>query len=173
MLIHFISDYIRQDALRRRFASHPAQVLAEYGVSEEQKQCLRSHDRAGLRAAVTADIDTLSPGGELQPLWWGSSDMRIEAVEPPRTSAQVSTEVLVTGQNFPAGARLLFGLPGRERVEATNVTVTTEPNGTSKLAGTVTFSVSGKYQVVVVDANGDNTAVASIQLEVTSPQKAA
>jgi hypothetical protein len=165
VLIDFISDYLRQPAVRQRASQNPIEVLSEYGVSPEAQQALRHHDQAKILEIAQAELTGLfaqrSDGGSPVMLW-GPINIQVTSVDPSTTTVKTSTPLTIEGMSFPTKeeARLSFTpeKPGKPAVHGRVLSVTTKPDGYSTLKGEVTLPTAGSWKVAVADASNPGAA---------------
>lgn len=165
MLIHFISDYMRNPEIRRRASRDPVTVLAEYGISPDVQQALRRHDRAAiLKIALdelTALLDKTPKAGRYEALGWGAINIEVTSVSPSTAVVNTSTPLTVLGSSFPPKdeACLTFRHEqSHECVQGTIASITTDPYAKSTLLGAVKLPSTGKWKVSVAVAGNPDSA---------------
>ncbi|MGK4009184.1 hypothetical protein WMF31_41680 [Sorangium sp. So ce1036] len=175
MLIHFVSDYVRNPELQQRASEDPATVLAEYGVTLDVQQVLRRHDRAALlkiaQDELAALVTQLSQHDD-KVLFWGEPNIKVTSVSPSTAKVDISTSLTVRGRNFPPidEARLFFRLEqSNECVIGTITSITTNPSGQSTLLGDVKLPTIGLWKVSVASVgNPDGAGVWDGDFKVTA-----
>ncbi|AUX27711.1 uncharacterized protein SOCEGT47_083090 [Sorangium cellulosum] len=156
MLIHFISDYMRNPEIRRRASGDPVTVLAEYGISLEVQQALRRHDREAILKIALEELTVLLSGhnkdGGYHVTAWGPVNIQVTSVSPSTATVDSSTPLTVEGVSFPPKDMACLSFrheQSQERVDGTIASITTEPSGHSTLRGQVKLPSVGLWKVSV------------------------
>ncbi len=68
MLIHFISDFLKDDTLVRELCSAPEAALAAYDLTPRQMNALLSMDKGEIALAVAEELEQVSRQSPLRSL---------------------------------------------------------------------------------------------------------
>ncbi|PTL79158.1 hypothetical protein [Vitiosangium sp. GDMCC 1.1324] len=156
MLLHLLSDFLRNPALRERFESDPDGVLEEYGVSEEGIASLQRHDFDGVLKLLGEELRSVPFEGERNQRFWGRADLKLQSLERHEAVVNEPTRITLTGEGFREGTQLVLQTPSCS-VQGTGIQVRREPTGRSTLTALVQVPAPGTYDVVVLGAGGMGT----------------
>jgi hypothetical protein len=171
LLIHLIVDLSRNPELVTRFAKHPAEVLAEYGIAEETREILLKGDEERFNTLLARETQELvyelvSPT-MLFP--YPSLKAAPAPLQIKPTSGPIGSDigVTVTGKNFAAEANLIFTRPDVAPVKGTSVQVTA---GGTKMTAKAKFLVKGIYNVTVINpsTSGENGGLGTLPAAFTA-----
>lgn len=147
MLLHFLSDYLRnRDGVKDRFSRDPKAVLDEYGLDAKALAALGTPALAAEQ--VAREINERATAGDIRPLAWGVEDMTVDRVEPASVGAGQPQSLRVFGTNFKAGVKVRFLAPGRPEVAGESVRFVDDRT----LEVKATFAAPGAYRVEVWEA---------------------
>jgi hypothetical protein len=169
MLIHFLSDHLRNRPVDERFAADPAGLMAQYGLSAAAQEALRTRDARRIAELLTEELQRNLTVPAPISLGWGGVAIKVTGSTPSQAHAGQTIRVAVSGEKFPPAndATLLF-LDGDARHSGKVESVVTDLQGNSTLHGTVQFDsthVGTSFDVVVT--NGQQSAAGRSPAQLT------
>lgn len=158
MILHLLSDFLRNPESRDKFAVKPEEVLNRYQLTAEQRRVLRTGDvqqiareiqREALRNLPRLQVNTM------QIMAWGQASIHIDESAPHTTRVNRPTKVTVRGVNFHSDFKLAFKQGTDDMLYASDVEVLIGPDGASTISGTISLPKAGAYDVIVGDASSN------------------
>lgn len=147
MLIHLLSDYIKDPKVRKQFSDKPEATLEKYGLPREFVKLLQSGNKDVVVKRLTDELNAQSSGKEtLHVLFWGGADITVSSISPDAAKVNAVVDATISGANFPTDAQVVLQRPGTI-VPAKSVKFVSS----TKLEATLQVSQAGTYDVVVKD----------------------
>ncbi|WP_257448419.1 IPT/TIG domain-containing protein [Archangium lipolyticum] len=145
MLIHLLSDYIRNPDVRRQFSDNPDELCAKYGIPPESLKQLQSGNVAGMLKHLAEELSNHALLGQgRRVFFWGGADITVTGVSPDTGKVNTRVHVTISGTNFPTDAEVTLQKPG-VTLQAKSV----KSVSTTELEAIVMASEAGSYDVVV------------------------
>ncbi|WP_257459964.1 hypothetical protein [Archangium lipolyticum] len=152
MLLHFISDLLRNPGLQREFSKAPKATMAKAGLSEQQQEALHKGDLNTVTELIRTELSSV----ELFAAVWVKAVVEIASVGPIQASPGEKIQLTVKGDFFSQGAVAVLKMDNMDLPAAT-ATIHNAGNRGSSLTGTVQIPSNapvGVYSVVVVNPDG-------------------
>jgi hypothetical protein len=167
MLIHLLSEYLKNEKLREKFAARRREVLDEYEITVEARTALRSRDFEALGRLLAGELKHSTEGGGVNaPMGWPTSVIKVTGSKSTPAQPVVGhvATLQVTGEKFPplGQARLVFGRNDEPWVWGTVTAVSTDAQGHSTMSATVEFDSNAQVGEWVVGVCGQNMSEGGI-----------
>jgi hypothetical protein len=151
VLIHLLSDYIKDPKVRKQFSDKPEATLEKYGLPREFVKLLQSGNKDVVVKRITDELNFHAQSSSqkettLRVLFWGGADITVTSISPNEGKVNTPVDVTISGANFPTDAQVVLQRPGTS-VEAKSVKFVSA----TKLQATVQVAQVGTYDVVVKD----------------------
>jgi hypothetical protein len=156
MILHFLSDFVRDKKVQAAFAKNPRAVAKKYKLSPEECALLSARGHKALPDYVKKEVSKIisAQKSSTVPLAWGVEGLSVSSVKatPKQPSDGVEFDIVVRGSNFDSDMVISFGQDGdgSTRVDADETTFVSS----TELHGTATLD-AGKWDVGVADDTTD------------------
>lgn len=152
MLLHFISDLLRDPALQRQFSRDPEETMRKAGLSEPQREALHRGQLDPVMTMLRAELSTL----ELFAVVWVKAVVQVGSTQPGAGAPGSTVSLRVLGDFFTTGSFAAVKLEGAD-LPATTRTVENPGQRGSVLTCALNIPANtpmGVYDVVVVNPDG-------------------
>lgn len=152
MLLHFISDLIRNPDLQRQFSRDPEDSMRRAGLSEPQREALHKGQLEPVMKHLRAELASL----ELFAVVWVKAVVQVGSTQPGTGSPGSTLALQVLGDFFTTGAFAVIKLEGADLPAVTRSVDNPGQRG-SVLSCSLDVPANtpmGVYDVVVVNPDG-------------------
>ncbi len=152
MLLHFISDLIRDPELQRQFSKDPNGTMVKANLSEQQREVLNDGQLEPVMKQLKAELSSL----EMFAVVWVKAVVQVDSVTPSTGSSGDTVQLSIKGDFFTTGAFAALKLRGKD---LTAVTQEVENPGARGSVLTCTLNIPsnapiGVYDLAVVNPDG-------------------
>lgn len=145
MLIHLLSDYIKDPKVRKQFSDKPEATLEKYGLPREFVKLMQAGNKDLVVKRLTDELHAhVQKEKPMRVMLWGGPDITVSSISPPQGKVNTPVDVTISGANFPADATVVLQQPGLS-VDAKSVKFVSQ----TELRATVQVPQAGTYDVVV------------------------
>jgi hypothetical protein len=149
MLIHFISDLLRNPQSQSAFTRDPGLAMSAAGLSEVAKAAVLSRDRATIASALHMELEAIDTS---RVIFWPAPKVTVQSVQPGQGRRGTSVELTVTGLWFDVTATCQLVL-GDLKIDGKVLSVSGEENTVLKASFELSASAwPGSYGVRVANS---------------------